>query len=72
MINFIIRSEDVEELNKIKQDCHYALTGSPAYVNSEIAICDNDETSFLLIIGNNNKCDITKEIYLSNIKDAEL
>lgn len=37
---------------------HEALKGSPAYINSEIAICDNDDTSFYLVVGNNNDRDL--------------
>ena len=72
MINLVIKSKDVKKLNSMKEDFHYALTGSPAYVNSEIAICDNDTESFFLIIGNNNNCDITKEIDVDNIEVSNL
>lgn len=45
-----------------KEKFHKALVGSPGYVNSEIAICDEDEESFLLIVGNKNDDDIAFEV----------
>lgn len=72
MINLVIKSKSMKKLHSIKEEFHYALTGSLAYVNSEIAICDNDAESFFLIIGNNNNCDITKEIDADNIEVSKL
>lgn len=58
MINMIIQCSSKEEMEQKKTRMHEALKGSPAYINSEIAICDNDDTSFYLIVGNNNDRDL--------------
>lgn len=54
MINIIVRSTDINELSKVKELMHKSLVGSPAYINSEIAICDNADNTFSLIVGNSN------------------
>ena len=71
MINLVIKAKDNESMLKIREEFHSALVGSPAYVNSEIAICteNHDGNEFNLVIGNNNSNDITKVIELENIKD---
>ena len=58
MINMIIQCGSKEEMEHKKTRMHEALKGSPAYINSEIAICDNDDTSFYLVVGNNNDRDL--------------
>ena len=68
MIDLIIKGKDKEDTFLIKAAFHNALAGSPAYVDSEIAICDEDDTSFHLVIGNINDCDITKVINTEDIK----
>ena len=68
MIDLIIKGKDKEETFVMKEKMHNALAGSPAYVDSEIAICDEDDTSFHLIIGNSNECNITKVINTEDIK----
>ena len=58
MINMIIQCGSKEEMEQKKTRMHEALKGSPAYIDSEIAICDNDDTSFYLVIGQNNDRDL--------------
>ena len=48
---FETREQMVETMTKF----HEALVGSPAYVNSEIAICETGENEFTLVVGNDNK-----------------
>ena len=45
--------------NELKEKCHKALKGSPGYINSEIAIVDDDDDSFMLVIGECNDNDLT-------------
>lgn len=41
---------------KLKERFHKALKGSPAYINSEIGICDSKkDNEFYLIVGKDNK-----------------
>lgn len=72
MIVLIVKSKDRETMFQKREEFHNALVGSLAYMESEIAICDmqEDETSFLLIIGNNNDNDITKIIDSDNLMDS--
>ena len=52
--------ETPEQAMKVKIQYHEALRGSPAYVNSEIAITDGDNpTEFYLVVGNSNEADIS-------------
>lgn len=69
MIDLIIKGKDKENTFLVKEKFHNALAGSPAYKNSEIAICDEEDTSFHLVIGDRNECDITKVINTEDIKD---
>ena len=55
MIDLIIKGKDKEDTFLMKEKMHNALAGSPAYIESEIAICDEDDNTFHLIIGNNNE-----------------
>ena len=68
MIDLVIKGKDKEDTFLIKEAFHNALAGSPAYVDSEIAICAEDDTSFHLVIGNSNECNITKVINTEDIK----
>lgn len=72
MINLVIKAKDNESMLKIREEFHKALVDSPAYINSEIAICtENPDNSneFNLVIGDCNNNDITKVIEVENIKD---
>ena len=42
-IIFRIKSSTPEESHRVQSRLHDALIGSPAYVNSEIAICDGEK-----------------------------
>ena len=55
-ITITVKCKDQEEMFKAREIMHNALIGSPGYINSEIAICDNDEdsTSFHLFVGETN------------------
>lgn len=68
MIDLIIKGKDKEDTFLMKEAFHNALAGSPAYKSSEIAICDEEDTSFHLVIGDKNDCDITKVINTEDIK----
>ena len=46
----------------LMETLHKALVGSPAYVDSEIAICEDDNGGFSLIVGNSNENDCIIEI----------
>lgn len=58
-IVFKIKCSTPEEREKVQERFHKALIGSPAYINSEIAICDGDTStnkhpkpdSFYLAVG---------------------
>ena len=45
---------------------HNALVGSPAYINSEIILCENpnNPTEFSLIVGENNDSNVQMDIDL--------
>lgn len=70
MIIFKVNCKEQEKMFEKREEFHNALVGSPAYINSEIAICDNDEdkTSFFLIVGNdNNDKNVEYEIDIDNL-----
>lgn len=66
MINITVESLDSEESFKVKERLHNALVGSPAYINSEIAICDVDEKTFILAVGNCNDDDCKVHMFMTN------
>ena len=37
---FNIKCKNQKEMLKVRQEIHDGLCGSPAYINSEIAVCD--------------------------------
>lgn len=51
----------------VMEKFHEALVGSPAYINSEIAICEEQE-GFVLIVGNenDNNCNVEVDSYIYN------
>ena len=52
--------ETPDQAMKVKTQYHEALVGSPAYVNSEIAILEGDHpTEFYLVVGNANNADMS-------------
>ena len=46
----------------LMEKLHNALVGSPAYVDSEIAIYEDDNGGFSLVVGNPNENDCVIEI----------
>lgn len=59
MIQILRKFNSAEEATRVKCNYHEALKGSPAYINSEIAILDGDsDNEFILIVGNHNSNDI--------------
>ena len=54
MLVIKVECKDEKERLEKMEEFHNALVSSPAYVNSEIAICHSDENSFLLVVGKNN------------------
>ena len=71
MIQFNFSCPEGVDIYPVKEKLHNALVGSPAYINSEIAICDGDtNNTFALVVGNNseNESDnVTIGIALDNI-----
>lgn len=67
MIVFKINCYTQEKMIKKREEFHEALIGSPAYQDSEIAVCDEDDTSFLLIIGKNNENNIKYNISVNRL-----
>ena len=70
MIELKIRCEK-DNYGDLLTKMHNALCGSPAYVNSEIALSDYTEEGPILIIGNNNEHDLSLEIEYKNIVEKE-
>lgn len=74
MISFKIKCEDSESMAKLREKFHYALVGSPAYIESEIAVCDcrEDDSCFFLAVGNDNDRDLYLEIKSDDIVDLDI
>lgn len=53
--------EDNESMKTRLNEVHNALKGSPAYKENEIALCEMNETEFVLVVGedNGNDCAVT-------------
>lgn len=81
-IVFKIKSSTPEENNRVQKRFHDALVGSPAYQNSEIAICDGDNAPdnsyFYLAVGLDSTmgpmfdCHIDVDSYDFYYTDAEI
>ena len=73
-INIYFQTESREEANKIREQFHYALKGSPAYISSEILLGDLFETEegstsgVVLLIGEQNQDDIDINLNISSDK----
>ncbi len=66
MISFKVNVEDKKNVDAVKEGFHNALVGSPAYINSEIAICDGgEECDFFLVVGNNNDNDLAVDLNIN-------
>lgn len=59
-----------EDATTFKTSVHEALKGSSAYVDSQIAICDGDtDEDFYLIVGESNERELSKDLYLWEVKE---
>ena len=56
-----------EEMFKLRETIHLSLVGSPAYKNSEIAVCDLQDDAFTLIVGHNNDHDVEYDVHSTNL-----
>ena len=68
MIEIKIKCNDEQERDELRDKFCEALVGSPAYVESEIAVCDDGDDGFILAVGNDNSHDITFELEGSEIE----
>lgn len=59
---FNIKCKNENEMFKVREDVHDGLCGSPAYINSEIAVCDLQDDAFTLIVGCSNEHDVEYDI----------
>ena len=73
MISIKIKCESFNEMANLRDEFCSALAGSPAFVESEIAVCEdhNDEKVFYLAVGNCNNHDLSTEINSKDIKILE-
>lgn len=62
MIEIKVKCNDEQERDELRDKFCEALVGSPAYVESEIAVCDDEEDGFILAIGNPNSKNIAFEL----------
>lgn len=67
MIVFKIHCSHEEVTNEWRDKFCEALVGSPAFINSEIAVCDDNECNFVLIVGESNDHDMTFDINESDL-----
>ena len=65
-IQITFKHNDHAAMMQRQTKMHNALVGSPAYINSEIILCENpkDPTEFSLIVGENNDSNIQMDIDL--------
>lgn len=65
-IQITFKHNDHAAMMQQQTKMHNALVGSPAYINSEIILCENpnDPTEFSLIVGENNDSNIQMDIDL--------
>lgn len=62
MINLIVKCSSNQEKNAFISRFHSALTGSAAYVDSQITLLDADDDSLSLIIGSSNNGNLTMTV----------
>ena len=67
MIVFKIHCPHEEVTNEWRDKFCEALVGSPAFINSEIAVCDDNECNFVLIVGESKDHDMTFDINESDL-----
>lgn len=60
-IQFVFTCKPEHDITPVKEQLHRALVGSPAYKESEIAICDGDnpKNEFYLMVG--NECEVPSD-----------
>ena len=65
-IQITFKHNDHAAMMRQQTKMHNALVGSPAYINSEIILCENpnDPTEFSLIVGENNDSNVQMDIDL--------
>ena len=69
MIKITVKCNDEAERDELRDKFCSALVGSPAYVDSEIAVCDGDDSDeFILAVGECNSNDIAFELGGSDIE----
>ena len=70
-VAFNIKCKSTEEMHELRDKICLSLVGSPAFINSEIAVCDLQDDAFTLIVGNYNKDNeernVEYDIHSSNI-----
>lgn len=71
MICLTIECNSPEEMFDTRNEMHRALQGSPGYINSEIAIIDNTDTSFCLVIGSMNVCNYKAAININALLQTD-
>lgn len=62
-----IKCTSPEEMVKLREKMHLGLQGSPAYINSEIAICDLQDDAFTMIVGNCNTNNVDFDVHCKNL-----
>lgn len=74
MICFKINCGDNGSMAKLRDKFNYALMGSPAYIESEIAVCncEEDDSCFFLVVGDSNDYNLDLEIKSGDIVDLDI
>ena len=52
MLAIYIDCHTPERMEQEREKIHESLVGSPAYVESEIAVCEENQSVFILVVGN--------------------
>ena len=52
MLAIYVDCHTPERMEQEREKIHEALVGSPAYVESEIAVCEENQSVFILVVGN--------------------
>lgn len=64
---FNIKCTSKEKMSELRDTICKSLMGSPAFIKSEIAVCDLQDDAFTLIVGNNNVNDIEYDVHSSQL-----
>ena len=62
MVSINIKCKSSEEMHELRDKFCLALMGSPAFIDSEIAVCDLQDDAFTLIVGNSNDNNIDLDV----------